>query len=114
MTVGERVIFTDFTKDVSLADLRCNERLLKLEAFFLDIVWHIDLWVGLVSGEQILPGQVGGLGHANESEHALQTVVNLRLEAFLGVLHDVELRMAYPCLNQALVNLTSLLNCLCL
>ena len=99
MTVGERVIFTDFTKDVSLANLRCDERLLKLEAFFLDVVWHIDLWIGLVRGKQILPGQVGGLGHANECQNALQTVVDLRLEAFLGVLHDVELRMAYPSLN---------------
>ena len=49
VTVGESVVLADFAKNVSLAHLCRDERLFKLETFFLDAFRHIDLRVEFVS-----------------------------------------------------------------
>jgi len=51
MTISKRVVFADFAQNVSLTHLGRNERLLELEAFFLDASGHVNLWVTLIGSE---------------------------------------------------------------
>ena len=48
VAISERVVFADFAEEVSIANLCCDERLFKLEAFFLDALRQINLDIGLV------------------------------------------------------------------
>jgi len=71
MTVGKGIILSDFAQDVSLPNLSRDERLFKLEAFFLNANGDVNLDIGLVIGEQVLACQISRRRHADERKHSL-------------------------------------------
>ena len=69
MAVSESVVFANFAQNISITNLRIQERLLKLESFLFDAIGHVDLWVGPIGGEKIFACQAGWLGHTDERQH---------------------------------------------
>ena len=109
LTVSEGVVLANLSQNVSLADCSCDECLFKLESLNFDAVRNVELGVRLLGYEQVLPRQTGWEWHSYEREHLLEYVVYFHLEAFLSVLHDVELRVSNPSLLQSPVNFPRLL-----
>jgi len=106
-TVCVSIVFADLVQHVRVAVISLQEGLLNLERLNFDVL-NFELGVLAVQNEQELLRHRLRLRHADDREQLLLAVVDFGFEAFLRVLDDVEAGVAYPSVDQPLVDGTRL------